>query len=165
MVSTKRRYGFGARLREIRIEKGLSQQQVVDRCGGAITKSNISRLETYPDQQPTLATVELLSKALDWPIDEARQLAGYARAKIDWSEITTSELVYVLEKYPLLSDGSRQFVKEQIGSLIRFVLKLEEAAGFELEEQGRTAPGKEIPSIKLEDLSKRRGSGKTKRKK
>jgi transcriptional regulator with XRE-family HTH domain len=164
MVTTKRRYGFGARLREVRIERDLSQQEVANRCGGAITKSNISRLETYPDQQPTLETVELLSKALDWPIDEARQLAGYARAKIDWSEITTTELVYVLEKYPLLSDGSRRFVKEQIGSLIRFVLKVE-AAGFGREEQGRTAPGKETPSIELEVLSKRRGTGKTKRKK
>lgn len=157
MTTEVKRYSFGVRLRELRLEKGLSQQELSDRCYGEVTKSNISRLETHLGQRPTLAVVEVLSKALDWPIDEARQMAGYSPAEIDWSRVTASELVYVLEKYPLLSDANRRFVREQIGALIGFLLKTDKDIEPGSKLQFRTTPPKEIPKIKLDDLPKRRG--------
>ena len=102
----------------------------------------------------------MLSKALDWPIDEARQLAGYAPSKIDWSEVTATELVYVLEKYPLLSDVSRRFVKEQIGVLVEFLLEAQEDRVSGPKRQMRTTPVEETASVKLEDLVKKRDSDK-----
>lgn len=163
MTAEDRRYVFGTRLREFRKEKGFSQQELADRCYGEVTKSNISRLETHPGQRPTPAVVEVLSRALDWPIDEARQMAGYAPEEIDWSAVTTSELVYVLEKYPELSQTSRNFVREQIGDLIGYLLEMEKDPG--IEEQIRTTPAREISRIKFEDLPGESGPGKKKRKK
>lgn len=160
MTAEEVRQFFGTRLREFRKEKGLSQQALADRCYGEITKSNISRLETHLEQRPTRAVVEVLSRALDWPIDEARQLAGYAPEVVDWPAVTASELIYALEKYPQLSEESRRFVREQIGDLIGFLLEMEEGPG--LEGQMRAAPAREIPSIRLEDISKERGPGKNK---
>jgi transcriptional regulator with XRE-family HTH domain len=162
MTAEVKRYSFGVRLRELRVEKGLSQQELSDRCYGEVTKSNISRLETHLGQRPTLAVVEVLSKALDWPIDDARQRAGYSPVEIDWSQVTASELVYVLEKYPLLSDASRRFVREHIGALIEFLLEPEEDTGSGHKRQFPTTPGEEIPSIDLDDLPDGRGPNKKK---
>jgi len=164
MTAEVKRYSFGVRLRELRVEKGLSQQELSDRCYGEVTKSNISRLETHLGQRPTLVVVEVLSKALDWPIDDARQRAGYSPAEIDWSRVTASELVYVLEKYPLLSDASRRFVREQIGTLIEFLLQTDEDIRAGLDHLSRIKPAEKLPSMKLGDF-KERDSAKKKRKK
>jgi transcriptional regulator with XRE-family HTH domain len=157
MTTEGKRYSFGVRLRELRRDKGLSQQELSDRCYGEVTKSNISRLETHPGQRPTLAVVEVLSKALDWPIDDARQRADYAPTEVDWSRVTASELVYVLEKYPLLSEPHRRFVREQIGTLIEFLLAPDGDTGPGNEQQVQTTPGEKVTRIELEDLPKRRG--------
>lgn len=164
MTAEEKRYTFGTRLRELRNEKGLSQQGLADRCYGEVTKSNISRLENNPVQRPTLAVVEVLTRVLDWPIDEARQLAGYSPLEIDWSLVTASELVYVLEKYPQLSEESRQFVKEQISAVIEFLLEMEERGNSDTEGQAGTTPLDKIESINLEELIRERDSGKKKRK-
>jgi transcriptional regulator with XRE-family HTH domain len=165
MTAEERRLVFGIRLRELRQEKGLSQQGLADRCYGEVTKSNISRLETNHEQKPTLAVVEVLTRVLDWPVDEARQLAGYSPLEIDWSRVTASELVYVLEKYPLLSAESRQFVKEQISAIIEFLLEMEErGSSDEGRPTGITLPDN-FASIELEKLIKERESDKKKRKK
>jgi transcriptional regulator with XRE-family HTH domain len=165
MTAEVQRHSFGVRLRELRVKKGLSQQELSDRCYGEVTKSNISRLETHLGQRPTLAVVEVLSKALDWPIDDARQRAGYSPAQIDWSRVTASELLYVLEKYPLLSDANRRFVREQIGTLIEFLLQTDEDIKARLEQQSRIKPTEKLPSMKLGDFIKERDSAKKKRKK
>ena len=162
MTAEVKRYSFGVRLRELRLEKGLSQQQLSDRCYGEVTKSNISRLETHFGQRPTLAVVEVLSKALDWPIDDARQRAGYSPVEIDWSRVTASELMYVLEKYPLLSDAHRRFVREQIGTLIEFLLQTDEDIEAGLKRQVQTTPPKRSQVSELDDLPKRRGPNKKK---
>jgi transcriptional regulator with XRE-family HTH domain len=164
MTAEVKRYSFGVRLRELRREKGLSQQELSDRCYGEVTKSNISRLETHLGQRPTLPVVEVLSKALDWPIDDARQRAGYSPTEIDWSRVTASELVYVLEKYPLLSDASRGFVREQIGTLIGFLLQTDEDIRAGLKQQSGITPAKKLPSMKLGDFIEERDSAKKKRK-
>jgi transcriptional regulator with XRE-family HTH domain len=157
MTAEVKRYSFGVRLRELRRDKGLSQQQLSDRCYGEVTKSNISRLETHLGQRPTLAVVEVLSKALDWPIDDARQRAGYAPTEVDWSLVTASELVYVLENYPLLSEAHRRFVRDHIGALIQFLLAPDEDTGPGNEQQVQTTPDGEFRRIELDDLPKRRG--------
>lgn len=66
---------FGSRLKEKRIEKGWSQYYLAARAG--CTNSNISYLESHPEQKPKLETVEALGAALGWSIQEARRLAGY----------------------------------------------------------------------------------------
>lgn len=162
MTAEERRYTFGTRLRELRNEKGLSQQGLADRCYGEVTKSNISRLENNPEQKPTLAVVEVFSRVLDWPIDEARQLAGYSPLEIDWSHVTASELVYVLEKYPQLSAESRSFVKEQISAVIEFLLEMEERGNSGEGGPAGTTPLDKIESINLEELIRERDSGKKK---
>lgn len=165
MTAEETRHTFGNRLRELRQGKGLSQQGLADRCYGEVTKSNISRLETNHEQRPTLGVLEVLTRVLDWPVDEARQLAGYSPLKIDWSLVTANELVYVLEKYPLLSAESRQFVKEQISAVIEFLLEMEERGISDGEgPEGITLPDN-FASIKLEELIKERDSGKKKQKK
>jgi transcriptional regulator with XRE-family HTH domain len=158
MTAKEKSNAFGTRLREFRQKRGLSQQGLADRCSGEVTKSNISRLETNLEQRPTRPVVEVLSKVLDWPIDEARQLAGYSQIKVDWSKVTASELVHVLENYPKLSKGNRQFVREQIGKLIAFLLEAQER----FETKGLT---KNLKSIGFEDVLSERDSGKKKRKK
>jgi transcriptional regulator with XRE-family HTH domain len=68
---------FGARLRELRIARGLTQPDVADRVG--TSASNISDLERGI-KVPTLTTVARLADAL---------------------ECTVSELVRVLDRKPL----------------------------------------------------------------
>jgi|GEM_PF-257335 len=53
---------FGARLRELRIERGLTQPEIADRVG--TSASNISDLERGI-KVPTLTTVARLADALD----------------------------------------------------------------------------------------------------
>jgi len=58
---------FGARLREMRIERGLTQPQVAARVG--TSASNISDLERGI-KVPTLTTVARLADALDCSVSE-----------------------------------------------------------------------------------------------
>jgi transcriptional regulator with XRE-family HTH domain len=164
MKGHDKRYTFGTRLREFRKKRGLSQQGLADRCKGKVTKSNISRLENRPGQRPTLRVVEVFSRVLDWPINEARQLAGYAPVEIDWPAVTASELVYVLEKYPGLSEERRQFVKSQISATVEF-MEREEMGGSGLERQVKITPVEKLASIELGDVPEGRGPVKKKRKK
>jgi transcriptional regulator with XRE-family HTH domain len=53
---------FGARLRRLRTERGLTQKELADMVGMKLTA--MSRLEWSPTANPTLSTVEKLADAL-----------------------------------------------------------------------------------------------------
>jgi len=61
---------LGARIKELREEKGLSQQQLASACN--FEKSNMSRLESG-NTNPTVYTLYKISKALDVSISDLVQ--------------------------------------------------------------------------------------------
>jgi len=58
---------FAKTLRELRLEKGLSQEQLAEKAG--LSMRMISLLECEK-QQPTISTIEALSGALDLKMSE-----------------------------------------------------------------------------------------------
>lgn len=58
---------FGARVRELRLERGLTQEALADHCG--LFRTYMSRIETGV-ANPTLAMIEALAVSLDVPIGE-----------------------------------------------------------------------------------------------
>ena len=56
------------RLKEIRIEKGLSQYQLADKSG--VSRGIILRLESEKEYETTTATLRKLAEALGVPVNE-----------------------------------------------------------------------------------------------
>jgi len=131
---------FGSRLKEKRLEKGWSQHQLA--ALASCTNSNISYLESHPNQHPKIETVESLAGALGWDINEARRLAGYPERD---DNLTRPEVEKdfgaSLEGYRQLSDHGRELVKKQIGTFIDFVSECEKrTSGPSFEEQTSVTP-------------------------
>lgn len=136
---------FSSRLREKRIAKGWSQYYLASRAG--CTNSNISHLESHPDQRPKIETVEALATALGWPINEARRLAGYPESELTISRIEIDDdFRYALYGYKQLSERGQDLVKKQIGLIIDFVSEC---------EQGTGSPDSEVPEMTLKELDRR----------
>jgi transcriptional regulator with XRE-family HTH domain len=136
---------FGSRLREKRLAKGWSQYYLAERAG--CTNSNISYLENHPHQRPKIETVEALAGALDWPINEARHLAGYPECDLNISRIDVEdEFRYALYGYKRLSARGKELVRRQIGMLIDLVFEF---------EQGTGEPDHIIPEMTLDELDQR----------
>jgi transcriptional regulator with XRE-family HTH domain len=137
----KEKTTFSSRLKEKRIEKGWSQYYLAARAG--CTNSNISYLEKHPEQKPKLETVEGIAAALDWPINEARRLAGYPESDDNLSPLEVEDdFRLALHGYKGLSENGRELIKKQIIQLIDFVSKCEQ----------RTSG--EVTDIKLDKLDK-----------
>lgn len=158
---------FGSRLREKRKAKGWSQYYLASRAG--CTNSNISYLESHPNQKPKIETVEALAAALGWPLQEARRLAGYPESDDNLSPLEIEDdFRLALYGYKQLSERGQDLVKKQIGAIIDFVSVCETAAGgapFDA-QAAEAAPGDDIPEITLEELDKRiKSSAKKSRKK
>jgi len=129
---------FSSRLKEKRLEKGWSQYQLAARAG--CTNSNVSYLESHPEQKPKLETVEGLAGALGWDINEARRLAGYRESDDNLSPLEVEEdFRLALLGFKGLSGPGREMVKEQIARIIDFVSECE-----------RRASG-DVPDLKLND--------------
>lgn len=60
---------FGKRIKKLRIEKGLSQVDLVSKMIGNIDTTNISRIESGRTN-PTLYSLYRLSEALEIPMNE-----------------------------------------------------------------------------------------------
>jgi transcriptional regulator with XRE-family HTH domain len=139
---------FSSRLKEKRIEKGWSQYQLAARAG--CTNSNISYLEKHPQQKPKLETVEAIAKALDWPVNEARRMAGYRESDDNLSPLEVEDdFRFALHGYKGLSGPGREIVKKQIGQIIDFVSECE-----------RRTSG-EVPDLELGKLDKQAGKKKS----
>ena len=147
---------FGSRLKEKRLAKGWSQHYLAARA--SCTNSNISYLESHPNQKPKIETVESLAAALDWPVQEARRLAGYPESDDNLSpgEIERN-FGAALHSYKELSGHGRELVKKQIRRIIGFVSECERGA-----EQ---AAGGGAPGTAPAEPDKRMPGGKKKRKK
>lgn len=151
---------FGTRLRQKRIEKGWSQYYLASRAG--CTNSNISYLETHPEQRPKIETVEALAEALDWSVNEARRLAGYSESDLNVSRGDVEEdFRLALYGYKQLSATGREMVKKQIINIIEFVAESERAlkqsnrkTGFEDYDEEQ-APDREVPEMTLHELDRR----------
>jgi transcriptional regulator with XRE-family HTH domain len=142
---------FSSRLKEKRIEKGWSQYYLAARAG--CTNSNISYLEKHPEQKPKLETVERIAAALDWPINEARRLAGYPESDDNLTPLAVEDdFRLALHGFKELSEPGRELTKKQIGQLIDFVSKCEQTTGSEVHD------------IKLNKLDKQTGKNKSKKK-
>jgi transcriptional regulator with XRE-family HTH domain len=147
----KEKTTFSSRLKEKRIEKGWSQYQLAARAG--CTNSNISYLEKHPGQKPKLETVEAIARALDWPINEARRLAGYRESDDNLSPLEVEDdFRLALHGYKGLSEPGRELIKAQIVRLIDFVGECERRAGGEVRD------------IKMGELDKQSGKKKSKNK-
>jgi transcriptional regulator with XRE-family HTH domain len=151
---------FGALLREKRIARGWSQYYLASRAG--CTNSNISYLESHPNQRPRIDTVEALAAALDWPVNEARRLAGHPESEFNVSRIEVEdEFRFALYGYKQLSPRGRDLVKRQIGIIIDFVSECEQdtsendpAAAFE-RQTANNAPDRGVPEMTLDELDRR----------
>lgn len=88
-------------------------------------------MENHPSQKPKIETVEALSAALGWPINEARRLAGYPESDDNLSPLDVEDdFRLALYGYKQLSESGQDLVKKQIGAIIDFVGKCEgEARG------------------------------------
>jgi transcriptional regulator with XRE-family HTH domain len=62
---------FGARLRELRDEAGLSQEQLADKCG--LDRTYISGIERGV-RNPSLVNIDKIARALKQPIKELMSL-------------------------------------------------------------------------------------------
>ena len=99
------------------------------------TNSTISCLESRPEQKPKLATVEGLAGALGWPITEARRSAGYPENDDNLTPLEVEDdFRLALHGFKELSEPGRELTKKQIGQLIDFISKCEQAAGDEVNE-------------------------------
>jgi len=146
---------FSSRLKEKRIEKGWSQHYLASLAG--CTNSNISYLESHPNQKPKLETVEGLAAPLDWPINEARRLAGYPESDDNLSPLEVDDdFRLALHGFKGLSEHGREMVKKQIAQLIDFVIKCEQTS--------ETGASGEVPDLKLGKLDKQVGKKKGKKK-
>lgn len=159
---------FGSKLREKRLEKGWSQYYLASRAG--CTNSNISYLENHPKQKPKLATVEALANALDWAVNEARRLAGYAESDDNLSRLEVQDdFRLALHGYKQLSTQSKELVKKQIGLIISFVRESERRKGGGPVPGSRPRKGKDsdgdIPTITFDELGKKIARDKKKGKK
>jgi transcriptional regulator with XRE-family HTH domain len=142
---------FGSRLKEKRLEKGWSQYYLAARAG--CTNSTISCLEGRPEQKPKLATVEGLAAALGWAITEARRSAGYLESDDNLTPLDVEDdFRLALHGFKGLSEPGRELTRKQIGQLIDFVSKCEQAIGDEVND------------IKLGKLDKQNGKKKSKKK-
>lgn len=154
-VTAEERPTFGSRLKEKRIEKGWSQYYLASRSG--CTNSNISYLENYPKQKPKLETVEALANALEWPLNEARRLAGYPESDDNLSPLEVEDdFRLALHGYKQLSPDARELVKKQIASIISFAANFEEvsAAALAFEEQTGEARHEGVRELTLGGLAR-----------
>lgn len=146
---------FGSRLKEKRIEKGWSQYKLAARSG--CTNSNISYLESNPEQRPKLETIEMLARALDWPVNEARRLAGYWESDDNVTPLEVEDdFRLALHGYKGLTADGRELVKEQVAKIIDFVLRCEQAVNDQA-AKAREAGSVDIPQMKLDELDHRIG--------
>lgn len=60
---------FGKRIKELRLEKGMSQVDLVSKMQGNIDTTNISRIESGRTN-PTIYSLYRLSEALEIPMNE-----------------------------------------------------------------------------------------------
>lgn len=154
-VALEEKPTFGSRLKEKRIEKGWSQYYLASRSG--CTNSNISYLENYPKQKPKLETVEALANALDWPLNEARRLAGYPESDDNLSPLEVEDdFRLALHGYKQLSPDARELVKKQIASIINFAADIQEmsAAAIAFEEQAGDARHEGVRELTLGGLDR-----------
>jgi len=84
--------GIGARLRELRLARGLSQRQLAKKSG--VAYSHIGKIETDPRHEPRLSTKERLSEALGVSVGE---LDGSASAQRSWKADLMANPVYPVE--------------------------------------------------------------------
>jgi tetratricopeptide (TPR) repeat protein/transcriptional regulator with XRE-family HTH domain len=70
---------FGAMLRRLRTEKGLSWQKLVRRTGNRVARTTVIQIENGQTQRPRLDTVVILAEALD--LSEAERDAFIAAAR------------------------------------------------------------------------------------
>jgi transcriptional regulator with XRE-family HTH domain len=151
---------FGSLLREKRIAKGWSQYFLASRAG--CTNSNISYLESHQNQRPKIETVEALAGALDWPVNEARRLAGYPESDLNVSQVEVEdEFRFALYGYKQLSPRGQDFVKRQIRMIIDFISEFEQSSNGEdpaiVFERQTAINGSDqgMPEMTLDELDRR----------
>jgi len=99
---------FTQKLKQLRLERGLSQQQIADKLG--ISNQAYSRWETGKFS-PNLQSLEKIAKTLNVPIEELLSNKPLSLEKILSSETITFQDKELSEKQ--LND-LKQFIKELI---------------------------------------------------
>ncbi len=83
---------WGERIRRIRLNKHLTQQQIADRGGGGLTQKHVEAIENGRQKGTDAILIKALSKGLDIPYDElVRTIYGI-------EELSNS--VFIFDKFP-----------------------------------------------------------------
>lgn len=167
MPDTKQAEHFGSILKSKRLARGLTQDQLVERCGNLLSKSYLSLLEKGRTRKkdgmpvkPAPAIVDALAEALGESKNEFRQLTGNLPVDAGLSrDQVGDEFTFSLERFRKLSDRGQRFAREQIKSTIDFLLEVEGEPGSAGNDPtlDRSAANDEVsrlPEISLEDAKR-----------
>jgi len=108
---------FGERLRELRLQQGLSQRKLAKEVG--INFTYLSKIETGKMSPPAQDTIQRLATALDADPDELLVLAG--RVPNDVKDVVTksSELPTFLREIQDLDEGEIEELKRKAQEIKR----------------------------------------------
>ena len=108
---------FGERLRELRLQQGLSQRKLAKEVG--INFTYLSKIETGKMSPPAQDTIQRLATALDADPDELLVLAG--RVPNDVKDVVTksSELTAFLREIQDLDEGEIEELKRKAQEIKR----------------------------------------------
>lgn len=161
---------FATALKSARNARGLTQRQLIERCGNQFTESYVSQLENGKRHEngelirPSRDVVDSLADALRKSRTEFRKLTGYS-AEGDESSIDeiTSEFGHMLAKYKQVPEGRRSHIKTIVDAAIELALEKDAKAAAKTkvvkpkDERAQTivyADPSEIPPISIEDAMK-----------
>jgi len=121
---------FGFVLRQKRLLKGLTQDQLVLRAGNVCSKAFISQLENNRHQrsdgepmQPDVEIVDALADALGEPRNYFRRLTGHRLIEDEPVDEIAEEFAVALHRYKLLEEADKDFVQQQVRSVIDHLLE------------------------------------------
>lgn len=146
---------FGKLLKDKRIKRGLTQDDLAELADNICTGSYISYLERKLNS-PTIEIVDKLAEVLNIPRKRARDSAGYADSDgAETSEgILLDELSFMLDSFSRLSVHYKAVAKTIVSGVLQSLYELQSGSSipepFSRNEQPVAAPakvGRHVPVI------------------
>ena len=114
MTAVKQDELFGSVLLKARVERGFTQDQLVERCGNVLSKSYLSYLERGDKNNPSPDISDALADALGEARNRFRALAGLPLLDDETRDELADRFAYALEMYKSLSPGMRELAEKHI---------------------------------------------------
>lgn len=169
----------GLWIKERRKAKGYTLDTVVDRMGGACSKSFLNQLEVnkYPQKdgspmQPAPEIVDALADALSVSRNEMRDNFGYPPVTDELThDEVLEEFTHAVSRYKRLGSRERVFFRLHANQLLDFLIEVgtdtnkgKTRAGRDRESGAsrpavRLATGDKMPEINLDEVKHRQKSG------